>query len=132
MSQGKGANEMATENQTAAVILAVYSSEDDAKAALQQLDTMQAQGTIQLIEAACATKDMDGKIHVTDTADVGTKKGTKRGLVAGGIVGLIFPPSIIVGALAGSAVGAIYGHFRDKGFSNKELAQAGEDLKPGQ
>src|SRR5947209_1887838 len=118
MNHRKGANEMADESQTAAVILAVYSSEDEAKTALQQLGTMQREGTIELIEAASVTKDAEGKIHVTDTADVGTKKGTKRGAVIGGVVGLIFPPSIIAGAIAGSAVGALYGHFRDKGFSN--------------
>jgi uncharacterized membrane protein len=123
---------MTVENQTAVVIVAVYSSEDEAKGALNQIEEMKKQGTIDLIEAASVTKDQGGKIHVTDTADVGTKKGTKRGLVIGGVVGLIFPPSIIAGALGGGAIGALYGHFRDKGFSNKELEAAGAELQPGQ
>jgi uncharacterized membrane protein len=123
---------MASDSTRAAVIVAVYPSEDETKAALKQLQDMARQGTIDLLEAASVTKDMDGKIHVKDTADLGTKKGTRRGAIIGGVMGLIFPPSIIVGALAGGGVGALYGHFRDKGFSNTELAQAGEELEPGQ
>jgi uncharacterized membrane protein len=123
---------MAVENRTAAVILAVYDAEEPAREALNQLKAMEKEGTIDLIEAALVTKSAEGKIHVTDTADVGTKKGTKRGLIIGGVVGLVFPPSIIAGALGGGAIGAMYGHFRDKGFSNKELEAAGEELQPGQ
>jgi uncharacterized membrane protein len=124
---------MAEENPTvAAVIVAVYSSEAQAKEALNQLKAMNKQETIDLLEAATVTKNDEGKIHVTDTADVGTKKGTKRGAVIGGIVGLVFPPSIIAGAVGGGAIGALYGHFRDKGISNKELEKAGAELDPGQ
>src|SRR5690349_7899204 len=123
---------MAAETKTAAVILAVYTSEAQAKEALNQIEEMKKQGTIDLIEGATVTKDDKGKVHVIDTADVGTKKGTTRGAVIGGIVGLIFPPTIIAGALGGGVVGALYGHFRDKGFSNKELEQAGAELEPGQ
>jgi uncharacterized membrane protein len=123
---------MATDYKTAAVILAIYSSEEQSKEALNQLKEMEKQGTIDLLEAATVTKDKDGKIHVTDTADLGTKKGTTRGAVIGGVVGLIFPPSIIVGALGGGAIGALYGHFRDKGLSNKELEESGATLEPGQ
>jgi uncharacterized membrane protein len=123
---------MAEENQTAAVILAVYSSEEQSREALNQLKEMAKQGTIDLIEAATVSKDRDGKIHVTDTADPGSRKGTTRGVIIGGVVGLIFPPSIIVGALGGGAIGALYGHFRDKGFSNKELEESGAALEPGQ
>ena|SRR5947209_1750823 len=123
---------MTTNSQTAAVVLAVYPSEAQSRDALTQLQTMEGQGTIDLIEVAIVTKDEAGKIHVLDTADVGTRKGSRRGLIAGAVVGLIFPPSIIAGAIGGGAAGALYGHFRDKGFNNKELAQAGEDLQPGQ
>lgn len=123
---------MTTQSQTAAVIVAVYSSEEQSKDALKQLQDMNREGIIDLIEAAVVTKDDNGKVHVRDTADVGTRKGTRRGVIAGAVVGLIFPPTIIAGAVSGGAIGALYGHFRDKGFSNKELAQAGEDLQPGQ
>jgi uncharacterized membrane protein len=123
---------MASQSTRAAVIVAVFSSEDETKAALKQLQDMSRQGTIELLEGASVTKDTEGKIHVTDTADLGTKKGTTRGAAIGGVVGLIFPPSIIVGALAGGGIGALYGHFRDKGISNKELEQAGDELEAGQ
>jgi uncharacterized membrane protein len=123
---------MAAESKNAAVIVAVYASESQAKDALNQLENMKKEGIIDLIEAASVTKDSGGKVHVTDTADLGAKKGVTRGAVIGGVVGLIFPPSIIAGALGGGAIGALYGHFRDKGLSNKELEEAGAELEPGQ
>ena len=118
--------------ETAAVIVAVYPLKDQADMALKHLDVMRKSGLIELIEAATVHKDFDGKIQVDDSADLGTGRGTRRGLVIGGVIGLIFPPSILVGAIGGSAVGALYGHFRDKGWSNAELTRAGDDLEAGQ
>ena len=119
-------------NETAAVIVAVYADKDEAEAALSQLREMQKEHLISLLEAAVVYKNLDGKIFVSDTADPGTKKGTAAGVVVGGILGVIFPPSIIVSAIGGGAVGALYGHFSDKGMRNSELERAGNDLQPGQ
>ena len=114
------------------VIVAAYSVKDDAELALKQVEGMTEEHDIGLMEAAAIYKNPDGKIFVTDTAGLGAGKGAKRGLIVGGVVGLLFPPSVVIGALGGGAAGAIYGHFRDKGVSNKELEQAGEDLQAGQ
>jgi uncharacterized membrane protein len=114
------------------VIVAAYSVKDDAELALKQIEGMTKEDAIVLMEAAAIYKNPDGKIFVTDTAGLGAGKGAKRGLIVGGVVGLLFPPSIVIGALGGGAAGALYGHFRDKGISNKDLEQAGADLQTGQ
>jgi uncharacterized membrane protein len=121
-----------TQQQKAAVIVALYPGKDDAAMAMAQLKEMAKHHMIELAEAATVYKNFDGKIYVTDTADIGTGKGSRRGLVIGGVVGLVFPPSIVVGALAGGGVGALYGHFRDKGMNRSELEQIGKALEPGQ
>ena len=45
--------------------------------------------------------------------------------------GLIFPPSLIVGAAVGGASGGIWGKIRDKGFRDEDLKAVGESLEPG-
>jgi uncharacterized membrane protein len=54
-----------------------------------------------------------------------------RGAIAGGLVGLIFPPSIIVGAAVGGGAGGIWGKVRDKGFKDEDLKTIGESLPEG-
>ena len=61
-----------------------------------------------------------------ETADPSGKKWAKRGAIAGGLVGLIFPPSIIGTALVGAAGGGIWGKVRDKGFRDEDLKAIGE------
>ena len=51
----------------------------------------------------------EGKVKFEETADPSGKKWAKRGAIAGGVVGLIFPPSIIVGAAVGGGAGGLGG-----------------------
>ena len=73
----------------------------------------------------------DGKVKIDETADPSGKKWAKRGAIAGGVVGLIFPPSIIVSAAVGGGAGAVWGKVRDKGFKDEDLKEIGTSLPPG-
>jgi uncharacterized membrane protein len=53
-----------------------------------------------------------------------------RGAAVGGLLGLIFPPSLIVSAGVGAGAGAIFGKLRDKGIEDKDLKAIGESLEP--
>jgi hypothetical protein len=76
---------------------------------------MHREGSIELLDAAVAVHTGDGKVKIEETADPSGKTWGKRGAIAGGLVGLIFPPSIIAGALVGGAGGGVWGKLRDKG-----------------
>ena len=84
------------------VFIAAYGSEDGANAALKDFRAMDREGSIELIDAAVAVHTADGKVKIEETADPSGKTWGKRGAIAGGVVGLIFPPSIIAGALVGA------------------------------
>ena len=102
------------------LIAAFYRNETEAGEMLAQLKTMDKDGTVDIIDAAVMVKAEDGrKLKITETAELTAKKG--------GVLGIIFPPSI----LATAAVGAALGHFTDQGFNNNLLKEIGEGIPPG-
>jgi uncharacterized membrane protein len=113
------------------VFVASYDDELGAKQSLQDFQAMHRDGSIDLIDAAVIVHGADGKVKFEETADPSGKKWAKRGAIAGGLVGLIFPPSIIVGAAVGGGAGGIWGKVRDKGFKDEDLKAIGEGLEPG-
>ena len=56
-----------------------------------------------------ADADADGKINVRKLTDHHTRRGAKWGIIGGAALAVIFPPSLIAGAIAGGAAGAILG-----------------------
>src|SRR6516225_9809868 len=122
---------MSEQSEDVGVLIAVYESEASAEATMDQLTSMSKAGTIELLDAAIVTREAADKVSVHDIADQ-HKIGAGRGAIIGGVLGVIFPPSIIGTAIVGGAAGGLYHHFRDKGFSNKELENAGQQLQPGQ
>jgi uncharacterized membrane protein len=72
-----------------------------------------------------------GKVKIEETGDPSGKKWAKRGAIAGGVVGLIFPPSIVVSAVVGGGAGGLWGKIRDKGFKDEDLKEIGNSLPPG-
>jgi uncharacterized membrane protein len=119
-----------TDNQVQ-VFVAAFGNETEAGAALKDFRAMNREGSIDLIDAAVIVHGADGKVRFEETADPSGKKWAKRGAIAGGLVGLIFPPSIIVGAAVGAGGGGIWGKIRDKGFKDEDLKAIGESLDPG-
>jgi uncharacterized membrane protein len=116
---------------TLEVFVAAFGGEDDANAALKDFQSMDREGSIELVDAAVIVHAADGKVHFKETADPSGKTWAKRGAIAGGLVGLIFPPSIIAGAAVGAAGGGVWGKVRDKGFPDEELRRIGESIPQG-
>jgi uncharacterized membrane protein len=113
------------------LFVASYDNEFGAKQSLRDYEAMDREGSIDLIDAAVIVHTAEGKVKFEETADPSGRKWAKRGAIAGGLVGLIFPPSIIVGAAVGGGAGGIWGKVRDKGFKDEDLKEIGESLEPG-
>lgn len=116
---------------TLEIFVAAYATEDGAGAALTDFKAAQREGAIDLVDAAVMVHTAEGKVKIEETIDPSGKKWAKRGAIAGGIVGLIFPPSIIVSAAVGGGAGGLWGKLRDKGFQDEDLKAIGESLPPG-
>jgi uncharacterized membrane protein len=116
---------------TMELFVATYGTEDGAAAAAKDFQAAERDGAIDLIDAAVIVHTADGKVKFEETADPSGKKWAKRGAIAGGVVGLIFPPSIIVSAAVGGGAGGVWGKIRDKGFKDDDLKEIGNSLPPG-
>jgi uncharacterized membrane protein len=113
------------------LFIATFDNEVQANQSLKDFQTMDREGSINLIDAAVIVRGADGKVKFEETADPSGKKWAKRGAIAGGVVGLIFPPSLIASAVVGGGAGGIWGKIRDKGFKDEDLKAVGEDMEPG-
>jgi uncharacterized membrane protein len=112
------------------VIVATFTRENGAKEALDQLTEVKKDGLIDIQNAAVLRKDEEGKIHIKETADMSGRRGAGVGGVIGGVVGLIFPPSILATAAVGAAVGGLSAKLRDSGFQDERLRRVADGLQP--
>ena len=113
------------------VFVAAFDNEGQAAEALSDFRAMDREGSIDLIDAVVVVRDTEGKVSFEETADPSGKRWAKRGAIAGGLVGLLFPPSLIAGAVVGGAGGGLWGKVRDKGFKDADLKAIGDSLEPG-
>src|SRR5262245_40518610 len=114
-----------------AIIVAAFANEEAATAAYHGLIDAEAAGNLGIEGVLVAKADAEGKIHVVKMTDHKTRNGFLAGAVAGVVLGIIFPPSILASALTvgvgGAAVGKI-GNVATKSAVAKDLASV---LTPG-
>jgi uncharacterized membrane protein len=110
--------------------VAAYSSEADAREDYEVLKDLHAAGVVGTYDAALVTKDEEGKVHV-HKHEKPTQHGTWTGIGVGGLLGILFPPSIIGSAIVGGAAGGVIGHLW-RGMSRGDMKDLGEALDEGQ
>lgn len=113
------------------VVAAVYPDREHAQVILDMLKKMHSATTITLVDAALATKDESGQIHIDETHEVTTKKGAIRGAAVTGILGVIYPPSLIASLVVGGGIGGLMGKLRDTGIKLPQIESIAKDLEPG-
>ena len=112
------------------LVVAAFNDEASADAALDQLKETRAQGLIQIENAAVLRKDETGRIHISETADMGPK-GAAIGGVAGAAIGLIAGPALLVPAAVGALIGGLAGKLQKTGFADERLNTMAANLTPG-
>src|SRR5664279_3328499 len=129
-STGKQEQDMATTTNPVFIFIGTYPSEAAAQADYDVVKDLHAVGGVGTFDAAVITKDDDGKVHVNKD-ETATRHGAWGGAAVGGLIGLLFPPTILVGAAVGAAVGGVGGHLW-KGLSRADVKELGELIDAGQ
>jgi uncharacterized membrane protein len=109
--------------------LGVYTSPIRAEADFEDLAKLHRSGRVGTYDAAIVEKDEHGAVSMTKH-EWPTRHASWTGLGVGALVGLLFPPSIIAGALVGGVTGALAGHLW-KGMSRADIKELGEALDAG-
>jgi uncharacterized membrane protein len=108
-----------------------YANVDDAKADFAAIKDAHADMWIGPYDGALFTKEVGGKVKILDRDSAATGGAGLIGGLVGAFIGLIFPPSIIMGGAVGTAVGALAGHLFG-GFSRADIKEIGDMLDEGQ
>jgi uncharacterized membrane protein len=112
------------------VYIGTYPSEAAARDDYDVVKDLHAAGAVGTYDASVVTKDDNGKVHVNKD-ETTTRHGAWGGAAAGAVVGILFPPSLIGGAIVGAGVGGIGGHLW-KGMSRSDVKEFGEIIDDGQ
>lgn len=114
-----------------AVLVAQFADMNAAEAAYEALRDAEIAGRIDIDGVLVVNADQDGKIRVKRMSDHTSRNGFVWGAVAGGALAIIFPPSIIVGLVAGGVVGGALGKVGNQLKKGQVAAELAEVITPG-
>ena len=112
------------------IYIGTYPSEAAARDDYDVVKDLHAAGAVGTYDAAVVTKDDEGKVH-ENKDEMATRHGAWGGAAVGALVGILFPPSIIVTAAVGAAVGGVSGHLW-RGMSRADVKELGDIIDDGQ
>ncbi len=119
------------QDEFAILYAAAYSSLEEAKADFEGIQELHKEKWISKYESALFTKKEDGSVKILDTDATSRKRGLKIGAAVGLAVGIIFPPTLLAGALLGGGAGLLGGQL-SKGLSRGDIKDLGEMLDKGE
>lgn len=108
-----------------------YATSDDARADLEHLRELHGDKHIGRYDAVEIERKPDGSVNVVDLDTTVHSTGAWKGALAGGMLMVLFPPSILLGAAAGAAAGAVASGM-DKRISRSDAKELAELLVPGE
>jgi uncharacterized membrane protein len=110
---------------------AAYGSLADAKEDYEGIKELHKEKWIGKYESALFTKNEDGSVKILDTDATSRGKGLKIGAAAGAAIGLIFPVTLLAGALVGGGAGLVGGHL-SRGLKRDDIKELGDTLDTGE
>ena len=113
------------------IMMATFPTVDGASEAVGELEGMAKAGTIEIIEAAIVARDHEGNTAVQQVNLPKPGAWAGKGALVGGIIGLVFPPTILAGAIVGAGLGAATGAIAKHALKNDELEAMAAELEPG-
>jgi uncharacterized membrane protein len=104
---------------------------------LNKLRSLQKEYLIDLEDACVVEREKGGKVHIKQAVNltkVGATAGGTRGMLLGGLVGLIFMNPLLgvaIGGITGAGFGALSGSLADFGIRDDFVRQVGETIPEG-
>ncbi len=114
-----------------AIIVAQFADMDSAKAAYYALIDAEVQRAIDIDGVLVANADYQGKINIQKMTDHKTRNGFLWGAVGGAVLGVIFPPTIIAGAVGVGIAGAAVGKARNVLMKSDVADELASVIAPG-
>ncbi len=114
-----------------ALIVAQFADMDSAKAAYGMLVEAEINEALDIDGVLVANADYDGKIHIQKMTDHKTRNGFLWGAVGGAVIGLIFPPTILAGAIGVGVAGAAVGKARNELLKSDVADELASVIAPG-
>jgi uncharacterized membrane protein len=121
----------ATFNGDSRVLVASFATPNGASLAATRLQELEKQGLLDVDNTVTAIKNDQGQVEVKNISEVSVGDGAKIGAIAGGVVGLLFPPSILASAALGGLLGGITAKLRETGFDPGLVKEMAESMDPG-
>jgi uncharacterized membrane protein len=114
-----------------AIIVASFADMDLAKEAYGRLLDAESADRLHIEGVLVANADEEGKVHIVKMTDHKTRNGFLAGAIAGAVVGVLFPPSILAGALWVGVGGAAVGKLRNVAQKSEVARELAAVLVPG-
>jgi uncharacterized membrane protein len=111
------------------LVVITFDNPDEALKVRESLRKMENEGYLSLNDSAIVVKEADGKVHLKNEMDRGTKVGAVGGSMIGLLIGSIMFP--IAGLVLGALGGGLVGHLVDKGVDQKFVKDVTEKMTPG-
>ena len=114
------------------VLTATFDSLGGANLAVNKLENLEKKGLLDVDNTITVSKNAWGKIDVHETTGDSARKGAGVGALVGGVLGMIFPPSILASTALGAALGGMIGKLRGTHFDPGDIQAMADQLQPGQ
>lgn len=113
------------------VIVATFPNLDEADETVDTLREMAKSGTIEIVDAAILKRTNDGETSVDHITLPKTGRWAGTGAIVGGVLGVIFPPSLLASAAVGAGIAAGTAALTRAALKSPELEEAAHNLEPG-
>jgi uncharacterized membrane protein len=114
-----------------ALLVAQFADIDAAKNAYYALQDAEINRAINIDGVLVANADYQGKIHIQKMTDHKTRTGFAWGAVGGAALALVFPPTILAGAVGMGIVGATIGKARNVLMKSEVADELAAVIAPG-
>jgi uncharacterized membrane protein len=113
------------------VLVASFDTPDGAGSAAKQLQDLEKQGSLDVNNTVLAIKNDRGQVEIKNLEDVSVGDGAKIGAVAGGVIGLLCPPSILASAALGGLLGGVTARLRESKIDEGLFREMAAGMQPG-